>query len=206
MRFSPVPRGAQFFELFTESAAHLLTGAGLLARILGADRTERAELASRLGDTEHAADEVAHQVFTALAQTFVTPFDREDMYHLATALDDCMDAMDEAGELIVLYRLGALPDGVGELVALLQRCAELTHEAMPHLRSFDGLPEYWIEINRLENQADRVYRRLLAGLFEDGADPLAVIKVKGVVDALESAADSFEKLANGVQTIVLKES
>ncbi|WP_448073548.1 DUF47 domain-containing protein [Georgenia yuyongxinii] len=205
-RFRPAPRGAHFFELFTESAAHLRTGADLLARILGADLPNRARLAARLNDVEHAADEAAHQVYTALARTFVTPFDRDDMYSLAAALDDCMDAMDEAGELIVLYELGTLPAGVSEQVAVLRQCAELTYEAMPRLRSFDGLQAYWIEINRLENQADRVYRRVLADLVNDADDAITVIKVKGVVDALEEAADFFERLANRVQTIVLKES
>ncbi|MFD1506378.1 DUF47 family protein [Georgenia yuyongxinii] len=205
-RFRPAPRGVHFFDLYTESAAHLRTGADLLARILGADLPTRAKLAARLKDAEHAADEAAHQVYTALAQTFVTPFDRDDMYHLASALDDCMDAMDEAGELVVLYQLGTLPSGVSEQVAVLRQCAELTYDAMPRLRSFDGLEAYWIDINRLENQADRVYRRVLADLMNNAEDAITVIKVKGVVDALEEAADSFERLANHVQTIVLKES
>ncbi|UNX54525.1 DUF47 family protein [Georgenia sp. TF02-10] len=206
MRFRPTPRDASFFSLLSTTAGHLVTGAGLLAEILGADRVRRAELASRLHDVEHAADESTHQVMRRLNQTFVTPFDRDDIYQLASTLDDCMDDMDEAGDLIVLYKIGDLPAGVSEQVAVLQRCAELTADAVPRLSSLDGLREYWVEINRLENQADQVYRRLLAELFDNGTDPMTVIKLKGVIDALESAADAFERLANGIETIALKES
>jgi predicted phosphate transport protein (TIGR00153 family) len=206
VRFRPSPRDETFFDLFAAAAAHLVTGSGLLAQILGADRPHRKELADQLRDAEHAADEAAHQIYRRLAQTFVTPFDREDLYHLASALDDCMDAMEEAGDLIVLYKIGDLPPAVSEQVAVLQRCAELTHEVMPKLKSMVGLREYWVEINRLENQADRAYRRLLAEIFDREHDPITVIKLKGVIDVLEAGADAFERLANGIETIALKES
>ncbi|WP_127126883.1 DUF47 domain-containing protein [Georgenia sp. SYP-B2076] len=206
MRFRPSPRDGTFFDLFAAAAAHLVTGAGLLAQILGADRAHRKELADQLRAVEHAADEAAHAIYKRLAQTFVTPLDREDLYHLASRLDDCMDAMEEAGDLIVLYKVGVLPTAVSDQVAVLQRCAELTCEVMPRLKSMEGLREYWVEINRLENQADRAYRRLLAEIFEQEHDPITVIKLKGIVDALESGADAFERLANGIETIALKES
>jgi predicted phosphate transport protein (TIGR00153 family) len=142
-----------------------------------------------------------------LNQTFVTPFDREDISGLASALDDCMDEMDEAAELIVLYKVEGLPDRVSEQVQVLQRCAELTAEAMPRLRSMDKLADYWVEVNRLENQADKLHRKLLAQLFDDFAgDPVLLMKLKEIVEVLENAADSFEKVANMVETIALKES
>jgi predicted phosphate transport protein (TIGR00153 family) len=178
-----------------------------LAELLGADRAGREKLADEMHEVEHLADEATHSIMRRLNQTFVTPFDREDISGLASALDDCMDEMDEAAELIVLYKLDALPDRVSEQVQVLQRCAELTAEAMPRLRSMDKLADYWVEVNRLENQADKLHRKLLAQLFDDLAgDPVLLMKLKEVVEVLENAADSFEKVANMVETIALKES
>jgi predicted phosphate transport protein (TIGR00153 family) len=141
-----------------------------------------------------------------LNETFVTPFDREDIYRLASSLDDVMDAMEAAVDLVVLYKIGELPAEVADQVDVLERAAELTAEAMPRLRSMKDLSEYWIELNRLENQADHVYRRLLARLFSGEYDTLTVLKLKEVVDQLEEAADAFEHVANTVETIAVKES
>jgi predicted phosphate transport protein (TIGR00153 family) len=138
--------------------------------------------------------------------SFITPFDREDIYGLAANLDDCMDLMEAAVDLIVLYRIGELPSGIAAQVEVLARMSELTAEAMPRLRSMSDLQEYWIEINRLENQADQVYRRLLAELFNNGADAITVLKLKEVIDELEAAADAFEKVAHAVESIAVKES
>lgn len=200
------PRNTTFFDLLAESARHLVTGADLLSQLLGAERPQRKAIADQLRDAEHAADESTHSIMRRLNQTFVTPFDRDDIYRLASGLDDCMDSMEEAGDLIVLYKLDALPALVNDQVDVLRRCAELTADAMPRLRSMKDLAEYWVEVNRLENQADRTYRKLLAEMFNDGTDAIELMKLKEVVDALEAAADSFEKVANHVETIALKES
>jgi uncharacterized protein Yka (UPF0111/DUF47 family) len=114
--------------------------------------------------------------------------------------------MEAAADLVVLYRIGDLPEGVSAQVELLARMSELTAEAMPRLRSMRDLSEYWIEINRLENQADQAYRRLLAELFNNGKDPIAVLKLKEVIDVLEAAADAFETVAHTVEGIAVKES
>jgi predicted phosphate transport protein (TIGR00153 family) len=201
------PRDTKYFDLLAASAQHLVRGASLLAELLGADRAGREKLAEEMHDVEHLADDATHSIMRRLNQTFVTPFDREDISGLASALDDCMDEMDEAAELIVLYKLDALPDRISEQVQVLQRCAELTADAMPRLRSMDKLADYWVEVNRLENQADKLHRKLLAQLFDDLAgDPVQLMKLKEVVEVLENAADSFEKVANMVETIALKES
>ncbi len=207
MRLRLTPRNASFFDLLAESAAHLVRGAALLAELLGADAADRQAIATRLREAEHDADEATHTIMRNLNQTFVTPFDRDDIYALASRLDDCMDAMEEAGDLVVLYQLDVLPELVITQVDVLRRCAELTADAMPRLRSMKNLPEYWVEINRLENEGDRTYRRLVAELFNNGGiDPIALMKLKEVVDTLEAAADSFERVANMVETIALKES
>lgn len=200
------PRNTSFFDLLATSAGHLVTGADLLSQLLGAERKARVEISAQLRDAEHAADESTHSIMRMLNQTFVTPFDRHDIYALASGLDDCMDHMEEAGDLIVLYKLDVLPELVNDQVDVLRRCAELTADAMPRLKSMKDLAEYWVEINRLENQADRTYRKLLAEMFDGAMDAIEVMKLKEVVDALEAAADAFEKVANHVETVALKES
>jgi predicted phosphate transport protein (TIGR00153 family) len=201
------PRDTKYFDLLADLAQHLVRGSSLLAELLGADRAGREKLADEMHEVEHLADDATHSIMRRLNQTFVTPFDREDISSLASALDDCMDEMDEAAELIVLYKVEGLPDRVSEQVQVLQRCAELTAEAMPRLRSMDKLADYWVEVNRLENQADKLHRKLLAQLFDDFAgDPVQLMKLKEIVEVLENAADSFEKVANMVETIALKES
>ncbi|PUB23987.1 hypothetical protein C8K30_110131 [Promicromonospora sp. AC04] len=201
------PRDTKYFDLLADLAQHLVRGSSLLAELLGADKAGREKLADEMHDVEHLADDATHSIMRRLNQTFVTPFDREDISGLASALDDCMDEMDEAADLIVLYKVDGLPDRVSDQVQVLQRCAELTAEAMPRLRSMDKLTDYWIEVNRLENQADKLHRKLIAQLFDDLAnDPVQLMKLKEIVEVLENAADSFEKVANLVETIALKES
>jgi predicted phosphate transport protein (TIGR00153 family) len=206
VRLRLTPRDTSFFDLLAASAAHLVTGANLLAELLGADRTARKALGKQISEVEHLADEATHSIMRRLNQTFVTPFDRDDIYNLASTLDDCMDFMEEAADLIVLYKLDALPARVSDQVQVLQRAAELTAEAMPRLRSMESLSEYWVEVNRLENQADKVHRKLLAQMFDEITDPIQLMKLKEVVEKLEDAADAFEKVANTVETIALKES
>lgn len=206
MRLRLTPQNTTFFDLLADSARVLMEGADLLGELVGAAPGDRKEIADRLRDAEHRADEATHQIMKRLNQTFVTPFDRDDIYALASGLDDCMDYMEAAGDLVVLYRLGELPKRVIEQVDVLQRCAELTADAMPRLRGMKNLEEYWVEINRLENQGDRTYRKLVAEILNDGADPIEAIKTKEIVDSLEAATDAFEKVANWVETIFLKES
>lgn len=207
MRLRLTPRERGFYPLFTSAAEHLVGGAALLARLVGAEPAQRAELAAELKAAEHACDEVTHNVMKMLNTTFVTPFDREDIHRLASALDDVMDAMEAAGEAIVLFKVGAVPAGVVEQINVLQRAAGLTAEAMPRLQSLQKLSDYWIEANRLENEADRIYRNLMVDLFTEGAyDVLTVLKLKEVIDNLEDAADMFEKVANQVESIALKEA
>jgi len=206
VRLRLTPRENSYFDLFAAQAAHLVTGANLLAEMLGADRPARKEIGKRFADAEHAADEATHTIMRRLNQTFITPFDRDDIYVLASSLDDCMDFMEEAADLIVLYKVESLPPRVADVVQVLQRMAELTAEAMPRLRSMSDLQEYWVEINRLENQADKAHRKLLAQMFDEVSDPVLLMKLKEIVEKLEDGADAFEKVANTVETIALKES
>ncbi|OKL54260.1 phosphate transport regulator [Bowdeniella nasicola] len=206
MRFRVTPHDSSFFDILTESAECLVRGSEILVQILNADMADRKTLAGQLHDVENDADACAHKLFRKLNQTFVTPLDRDDLYLLAANMDDCMDYMNEAGDLIVLYKIGELPNRVVAQVNVLQRCAELTAEAAPRLRSMDSLRDYWVEINRLENEADREYRRLLADIFDHEDDPKRIIKLKDISTSLERGVDAFERLANAVETIAVKES
>jgi uncharacterized protein len=204
--FRLTPKDNSFFDLFAVSASHLVVGAKELTNLLGVEHSEREAVALRMADIEHAADESTHEIMRKVNSAFITPFDREDIYRLASRLDDCMDMMEAAADLIVLYRIGDLPDGITAQVEVLARMAELTADAMPRLRTMHDLSEYWIEINRLENQADQAYRRLLAELFNNGKDAITVLKLKEVIDVLEGAADAFENVAHTVESIAVKES
>ena len=206
MRFSLSPKDNSFYDLFSEQSAHLVKGSALLTQVLGADSDERVVLAKEMKDLEHAADESTHEILRKVNSSFITPFDREDIYSLASNLDDCMDHMESAVDRIVLYQIGQLPAGVASQVEVLVRMSELTAEAMPRLRSMKDLAEYWIEINRLENQGDQVYRRLLAELFDGDLKATAILKLKDVVEGLEHAVDAFETVAHTVESIAVKES
>ena len=203
-RLRPVEHG--FYPLFTRAGENILAATHSLALVVAAEPAARAGLAKQVKDAELAGDGLTREILVKLNSTFVTPFDREDIYRLTAALDDVVDAIEEAANRIVLYRLSELPTGVSAQVEVLSRMSELTADAMPRLRSMKDLSGYWIEINRLENQADQVYRRLLAELFNGGNDAITVMKLKEVIEELEAAADAFEKVANTVESIAVKES
>ena len=205
MRLRIRPVDTTFYDLFTTSAQHLVLGAELLAEMLS-DSSDRADVAGRMREAEHAADETTHEIVKKVNSSFVTPFDREDIYALGSGLDDVMDMMDEAVDLILLYEVAFLPPELSEQVEVLQRCAELTADAMPRLQSMNKLEDYWIEINRLENAGDKNHRRMLANLFSGEYKTIEVLKLKDVEELLEGAIDAFEKVANTVEQIAVKES
>jgi len=200
------PRDTTFFDMLAGAATNLVEGADILDELIRVTAEERPPLSDRMRQVEHRADGATHEIMRRLNSTFVTPFDRADIYALASSLDDCIDEMDAAADLIVLYKLNGLPHGITRQVEILGRLARLTAEAMPRLQSMKGLDEYWVEINRLENEADRIYRTMLAELFNEATDPIVILKIKEVIDYLESAADAFETVAHHVETIAVKES
>jgi predicted phosphate transport protein (TIGR00153 family) len=205
VRFRIRPVDTTFYDLFTESANHLVTGVALLAEML-ADGTASVDVARRMREAEHAADETTHAIVRRVNSVFVTPFDREDIYALGSGLDDVMDLMDEVVDMILVYEVKVLPPELSDQVRVLQRCAELTAAAMPNLQSMKSLQEYWIEINRLENEGDRNHRRILATIFSGEFKAVEVLKLKDIVEALEGAIDGFERVANIIEQIALKES
>jgi hypothetical protein len=208
VRFKLRPSDDSFYEFFTRAAANLVRGTDVLSELAlpGADVQSISE---RLGDIEHDNDEITHEVFNKINSTFITPFDREDIYKLASNLDDVMDHIEAAGNLVYLYgltKLPALPREMHELVNVLDLQAKVTSDAMPRLKSMKDLKEYWVECNRLENDGDRAYRMLLVRLFSGEYDALSVLKMKEVADELEAACDAFEHVANTIEQIAVKES
>ena len=205
MAFRLRPVDTAFYDLFSEQAQHLVVGAGLLAEML-AEGADHAAVAQRMSEAEHEADETTHAIVRRVNQTFVTPFDREDIYRLASGLDDVMDMMDEIVDLVLLYEVKTLPPELSEQVSVIQQCSDLTAAAMPKLQSPASLEEFWIEINRLENAGDRNHRRILAKLFSGEFKTIEVLKLKDIVEALEHAIDTFESVANVIEQIAVKES
>jgi predicted phosphate transport protein (TIGR00153 family) len=197
-----------FFDLFRRAADNLVHGVELLSELALPD-ADLQSISERLVDVEHDSDGITHELYQKINSTFVTPFDREDIYRLGGQLDDVMDHLEAIGSLLYLYgltHLPALPKEMHEMVAVLVLQASATQDAMGRLKSMKQLEEYWVECNRLENEADRTYRMLLVRLFSGEYDALTVMKLKEVADAMEAACDGFEHLANTVETISVKES
>ncbi|MFC5949128.1 DUF47 domain-containing protein [Pseudonocardia lutea] len=212
MAFRLTPQERGFYPLFTRAAENIVVAANELYALVQAPADERAAIAKRVKDAENAGDEVTHEILVKLNSVFVTPFDREDIYRLTSSLDDVVDAIEEAADRIVLYRLERLPAGIAMQVDVLCRAAAATAEAMPRLEKMAQLRDYWIHVNSLEDEADEAYHAVLAGLLSpdeaitDPAAVLEVIKLKEVVDTLEEAADAFETVANTVESIAVKEA
>jgi uncharacterized protein len=203
--FRLTPRDSAFYEMFTESGHNVAESAEILAGLLDPN-ANRAAIAKELREREHAGDSVTHRIMRQLNTSFVTPFDREDIYRLASALDDVVDAMEAAADFVVLADVGKLPALMADQITLLVKSAQQTADAMSRLKTLRDLEPYWIEVNRLENEADRVYRKLLSRLFSGDYDALTMVKLREVADGLEEAADALEHVAHAVETIAVKES
>jgi uncharacterized protein len=208
VRFKLRPSDNSFYEFFSRAAQNLVTGTELLSE-LAVPGVDVQSVSERLVDIEHDSDAITHALYKKINSTFITPFDREDIFQLGSLLDDVMDHLEAVGSLLYLYgltSLPALPREMHELVKVLDQQARLTADSLPRLKAMKDLEEYWVECNRLENEGDRAYRMLLVRLFSGEYDALSVLKMKEVADELEDACDAFEKVANTVETIAVKES
>ena len=206
MRLRLTPRDTAIIDLLVQAGEALVHGQRLLQEVFLTDPEYQADVVLKVREAEHASDEIVHATLRRLNSTFVTPFDREDIYALVSALDDCMDNMEAAADAVVLARPAKLPSGVQTQLAVLQEQAAITAQALPGLHTMKGLENYLVEINRLENDGDEAYRDMLAELFSGAYQPLELLKVREVIDALEDAADAFETVSHHVETIVVKES
>src|SRR5919206_2691555 len=197
------PREREFFDLFEEAGANIVRAAELLERML--DKwPDHGELARDVVVCEQEGDRITHDIHQRLNQTFVTPFDREDIYALASALDDIVDFIEEVADFLGLYRIEAPMEQAQQMAHVLRESAGQICAAMPRLRSFRDMHHYTVEVNRLENEGDRMLREALASLFERGIDPMMVIRWKDIFERLEDAIDATEKTANILEGIVIK--
>ncbi len=199
-----IPRDTRFFDLFADMAGNLGDGARLLKRTLD-DFCDVEERVRQLKDIEHRGDEMTHNILTKLNQTFITPFDREDIYRLASSLDDVLDFIYAAGVRLTMYKITSAPEAASRLAEILVKQADQLLEAVSRLgKKHDNVLENCVEINRLENEADQVARTAIAGLFEREKDPISLIKLKELYEVLETATDKAEDAANVLEGVVLK--
>ncbi|HEX2071492.1 MAG TPA: DUF47 family protein [Thermoleophilaceae bacterium] len=208
MRLSSViaPRDREFFDLFEEAGGNIVRAADLLDRMLRAFPDRGDDLARDILICEQDGDRITHDIIRRLNETFVTPIDREDIYELASALDDIVDLTEEVADYLILYKIEAPMEQAQRLAHVLLQCSRQIAEAMPRLRGFKDLSHYTVEINRLENDGDRIVREAIASLFDNGIDPMVVIRWKDIYERLEEAIDASEKVANILEGIVIKNS
>ena len=198
-----VSRDRQFFDLFEEAGANIVRSAELLERMLE-QWPDGAELARDVVVCEQEGDRITHDIIQRLNSTFVTPIDREDIYALASSLDDIVDFVEEVSDFMALYRIEAPMEQAQQLAAILHESARQLSQAIPRLRTFKDIHHYTVEVNRLENDGDRVLREALASLFERGIDPMLVIRWKDIFERLEDGIDATETVANILEGIVIK--
>jgi len=200
-----VPRDVRFFEMFAEMAENLTQGARTLSHLLGNYQADDVvATVRRIKEFEHIGDEMTHNLFRKLNQTFITPFDREDIHRLASTLDDVLDLVNGAAERMVRYKIESPPPPAAAIAAVIVRQSEELSKAVALLESTKGVLEHCVEINRLENEADQICRAAIANLFENEKDPITLIKLKELFETLETATDKAEDAANVLETVVLK--
>lgn len=198
-----IPRETKFFELFENMASNVTEGARVLHQILQTFENVEAGV-QRIKEIEHRGDDMTHAVMTKLNQTFITPFDREDIHRLASSLDDVLDFVNAAGQRLVLYKIRRATSPAAELAGLIVRQSEELTKAVSLLEKNKHVLEHCVEINRLEDEADSVCRQAIANLFENEKDPIELIKMKELYEVLEMATDKAEDAANVLEAVVLK--
>jgi len=203
VRLRLIPREERFFDLFVEDAANVLGAARQLEAMLRTYDEPEAR-AAEIRETEHRGDEISHDIGHRLESTFVTPFDREDIYGLISGLDDVLDFIEETADTFVLYKIAAPTATAVEQASIIVKQVELLHDALTHLKGFKGLDTYWIEVHRLENEGDLLARNAIADLFSGGGHPIEVIKWKDIYGHLEAAIDKCEDVANIIERITIK--
>jgi hypothetical protein len=199
------PRDRIYFELFEEAGKNILQAADLLDRMLR-NFPDSKLLARDILICEQEGDRITHDIIHRLNHTFVTPIDREDILALASALDDIVDYTEEVADYLGLYKIEAPMDQAIWLARVLKEASSQIAEAIPNLRGFRDISRYTVEVNRLENEGDRITREAVASLFDGGIDPMVVIRWKDIFERLEAAIDAAESAANNIEGIVIKNS
>ncbi|MGA8744844.1 MAG: DUF47 family protein [Solirubrobacterales bacterium] len=204
-RLSLLPRDRTFFDLFIEAGQNTVRASRLLDRMMNS-WPDDSGLGQEILQAEQEGDRITHDIVRRLNSTFVTPIEREDIYGLATRIDDIVDYTEEAADFLGLYQIEAPMSQAQALTAVLVAACEQLSEGLCHLGEFKDLDRYWIEIHRLENEGDRISRDAVASLFSNGIDPMVVIRWKDMFAVLESAIDATETAAQIIEGIVIKNS
>ena len=203
MRLSLLPRERRFYQLFDQHVRAIVAAARLLREGID-DLPSLAVKQKAITDLEHEGDDVTHELVRTLNRTFVTPFDREDIYALASGLDDVLDYIEEIGDTVMLYRIGTIPSAATELVELICAAVLELQKGVGKLEGLKGVEEHGIEVHRLENLGDTASRRAIGDLFSGDTDALEVIKLKEFFTLLEDALDRCEDVANILEAITIK--
>ena len=203
MAFRLIPREERFYADFQALADELKRGAALLEEMVAPDHPKW-DKADEIKEVEHKCDFLTHEIIQRLNRTFVTPLDREDIHALARSLDDVMDAIDASASLVRLYRLESVRFGARELAQIITASTHQVRLALEALEQHKGLITHAVEINRLENEADRAYQVAIQNLFKTETDPITIIKSKDLLDVLEQITDRCEDVANVIESIVVK--
>jgi len=201
--FRLIPREERFYDDFVALARQIRHGAGLLEEMLAPERPVW-DKAEEIKEVEHECDTLTHQIIQRLHRTFVTPLDREDIFGLARSLDDVMDAIDATAAIVRLYHIEAVRPDARVLTRIIKDSVDQLVTALQALERKVGVKEPAVEINRLENEADRAHQTAVRRLFEEERDPIAIIKWKEILDFLEDATDRCEDVANVLEGVVVK--
>ena len=201
-----LPREEKFYHLFRKQAEIISEAARLLLDGLRSGKSRLASAATQIAVLEHSGDEVIHEIFSRLNQTFITPIDPEDIHNIASALDNVLDGLEDTSHRLVSYRIDPIPPAMVTLAEIVSTCSRSLMAAMEALEKNGPTVDQCIEINRLENEADRIGRSAVADLFDTEKDPIALIKLKEVYEFLESTVDSCEDVADVLQNVAVKNS
>lgn len=204
MAFSFLPREDEYFALFTQMTGKVQDAANALVEMLNDKRETFETYVKRIKNDEHECDEMTHKVTTKLNKSFITPFDREDIFTLCVALDDVCDYIDAGARAILMYDIQEINEHAKHLAKVIQCLSIEMNSAVSMLSKPEDLNQHIVEIHRLENEADDVYFRAIGELFHNGTDALAIIKMKELYEILENATDRCESVANIIESIVLK--
>jgi predicted phosphate transport protein (TIGR00153 family) len=199
-----VPRETKFFDMFAEMATNLVEGATVLHGLLQ-DYNNVPEVVQKIKDIEHKGDDITHAVVVKLNQTFITPFDREDIHALASALDDVLDFINSAADRLLMYKVTLAPQAAARLAdVIVRQSQELSKAVLLLEKNQQKVLDHCVEVNRLENEADAISRDAIGKLFEEEKDPIQLIKIKELIEVLETATDKAEDAANVMESVILK--
>lgn len=204
MAFSLLPKEDEYFSFFSQITGKIQEASDGLVDMLNDDHANFEKHTKRIKDAEHYCDDLTHKVTTKLNKSFITPFDREDIYTLSVALDDICDYIDAGARAIVMYDIREISNHAKDLAKVIQSLAVEIHSAISMLKKPNGMNRHFVEIHRLENEADDIYFRAIAELFKNETDPMRLIKWKELYEILENATDRCESVANIIESIVLK--